>query len=242
MAGKINAALSKFFIETYNLPEAPTSLGLKRVLSDFLLIAKKNYATKYFWDEKKGYKEDWDFKGLEIIRSDSSNIEKNVLEKMVKAILDHNYAQLPLLEKEIKEQLRSKSLDPIEVAYPLQLKKQFKDYVRINKKGRKIIASHAKAAIYSNMYLNTDYERGDKPRRLPIVPEKKKKIAGMQTGLFGEKVYPTSFEFQGGRFSMNGVSITEDIEVPAWFLNRIDWTHITERLSGKIKKIRELSR
>ena len=42
------------------------------------------------------------------------------------------------------------------------------DYAKLNKKGKIQIPAHVIAAVYSNLYLNTDFGTGDKPRRLSV--------------------------------------------------------------------------
>jgi DNA polymerase I len=236
----LNERLSKFFIEKYGLEGAPSGLGVERIYSDFLLVAKKSYAGKYFWDEKKGYKEDYYMKGLEIIRSDSSDFEKKVLERIIKGILNRDFKEVDDIILEAEGMLKTQIPTPLEAAYPLQLKDWLKNYPKENKRGQKVMPAHVKAAVYSNLFLNTEFDRGDKPRRLPIVEEKKKKVTVTQTSLFGEATYPTTFVFNSRTFNLNGISITEDVEVPKWFLDKIDWNRITKRFNGKIRKIKGL--
>lgn len=236
LAEKINIELSEYFKKTYGLPSAPTGLGIKKIYGSFLLIAKKNYAGKSFWDEKKGYKEDWDFKGLESIRSDSSDVEKTTIEGIVKAVLNGEYDRVNLIASEVLQRVKLKEYDPIDVAYPLQLKYEFKEYLKPGKNGQICVPSHIRSALYTNMHLNTDYTKEDKPRRLPILV--KEKIYKQQQTLFtDESIYPTEWGWEGQHFHLNSISITEDVDVPQWFVDKIDWDKIYERLAGKIEKI-----
>jgi DNA polymerase elongation subunit (family B) len=241
LAEKINSRLSEYFKKTYGLPSAPTGLGVKKIYDSFLLIAKKNYAGKSFWDEKKGYKEDYDFKGLEAIRSDSSDVEKEVVENIVKLVLNGKGEDARIVGYGVLDAVKKKKFNPIDIAYPLQLKADFKEYLRPNKNGKVSVPSHIRAAVYSNMFLDTDYMKEDKPRRLPILAEEKTN-KGQQALFSNEEVYPTEWIWEGQHFHLNGISITEDMEIPIWFINKINWQHIYERLSGKIEKIMSLVR
>jgi len=232
----LNVELAKFFKETYGLPSAPSGLGLKKIYYSFLLIAKKNYAGKSFWDEKKGYKDDYDFKGLESIRSDSSDIEKVSVEGIVKAVLNKEYARVGLISSEVLQRIKLKEYSPLEVAYPLQIRGKLTDYPKLDKNGRKTMPSHIKSAIYSNTYLNTEFMLGDKPRRLPIIV--KGKIHKEQKTLFvDDSIFPTEWKWRDYPMHLTGISITEDMEIPKWFIDKINWDHIYERLEEKIKKI-----
>lgn len=237
LADKINIRLSEYFKKTYDLPSAPSGLGVKKVYDSFLLIAKKNYAGRSFWDEKKGFKIDFDMKGLESIRSDSSDIEKYAIETIVKFVLNGDREGVDITKFTVLDRVKHRDYTPMEVAYPLQLRGKLTDYPKIDKNGRKTMPSHVKASIYSNCFLNTDFDIGDKPRRLPIVLDKKKRVTEGQKSLFDEEIYPTEFRWKNSKCYLNGIGITEDIEIPKWFTDRVDWDHIYKRLADKIEKI-----
>jgi len=235
---EFNLRLSRFFREKFSIVDAPANLGFAKLYESFLLIAKKSYAGKIIWDEKKGWKEDYDFKGLEVIRSDSSDMEKEVLEKIIRLILEERPLEAEKIVQDVISRLRFTAYMPMEVAYPLQIKGELKSYSTLDKRGKKNIPAHVRAAIYSNKYLNTDFDRGDKPRRLPILIDRDLK-EGQQT-LFNEEVYPSEFTWNGFSMHLKDISIAEDLEVPEWFIDRINWTKIHDRLTGKIGKIMEL--
>jgi DNA polymerase elongation subunit (family B) len=237
LAEKINEGLTEFFKKTYGLPSAPTGLGVKKIYDSFLLIAKKNYAGRSFWDEKKGFKVDYDFKGLEVIRSDSSSFEKEVMEKIVRLVLDGHKSEIGVVRDDAFLRVSSRTLDPLMVSYPLQISHNLEEYPKEDKNGRPQMPSHVRAAIYSNKHLNTDFGRGDKPRRLPI-KESDLKVSSSQSTLFKfDNLFPSECEWKGFSFQCRGISITEDSEIPEWFLERIDWGKIKKRLSEKIDKI-----
>jgi hypothetical protein len=155
--------------------------------------------------------------------------------------LDSKKEDAEVIAKGYLESVKNKKLNPIDVAYPLQLKADFKEYLRPNKNGKVSVPSHIRAAVYSNMFLDTDYMKEDKPRRLPILA-KEKTNKGQQALFSNEEVYPTEWAWEGQHFHLNGISITEDMEIPIWFINKINWQHIYDRLEGKINKILNLVR
>jgi hypothetical protein len=132
-------------------------------------------------------------------------------------------------------------LDPLTVSYPLQISGNLKDYPKPDKNGKLQMPAHVRSAIYTNKYLNTEFEKGDKPRRLPIL--KDLNISSGQSTLFEKEViFPSECSWNNFTFELGGISITEDSDIPEWFLKRIDWARIKKRLTGKIDKIMGLIR
>ena len=248
---KINGVLNTFFIEEYGIESAPSNLGLDKIYSRYLLMAKKNYAGKKLWDSKRGFivnskdEDSYDLKGFEPIRSDSSNLEKNMIEKLTKLWLDEE--SMNILQEHINfsyEQLRQKKIEILDLAYPHQIKHKFTKYGYDYEKNKKTtIPTHVRAAVYSNMYLNTNFEEGDKPSRLPIIKEKKKRHMEKQFTLFTkDEIYPTLYKFERVKgdirtWSLNGIAIAEGMDVPKWIIDRIDYDSILTRLQGKVDKI-----
>jgi len=131
-----------------------------------------------------------------------------------------------------------KEVEPIKLAYPLQIDKSWIQYLQLDKNGRDKTPSHVRAALYSNTFLNTDFEYGDKPRRLPIKAEFKKNEH--QSTLFKEESYCSIWNYNDREWELRNISIAEDMIVPQWFIDRIDWERVYERLKGKIDKIMKL--
>ena len=238
---KLNEHLTYFFKEKYGV-DAPAELGFKKIYSKIMFVEKKNYAGKSIWDEKKGWKEELDIKGIASVRSDSSMLEKSTIKEILKfalngtskAIIDNYVAS-------ILTQFDNKVFDPVTISYPAQIKKRLAQ----NDKGEwitgytKTLPAHIKSAIYSNMFLNTDFLEGDKPRRLSIKPPKKLKLKKGQQGLFMDipEPYPVEFTCQGKVRKLSDISITEDMNIPVWFINHIDYERIKKRLEGKVNKL-----
>jgi len=247
LQSKLNSGLSKYFKEKHRIIRIPSEIGLRRIYCRFLLIAKKYYAGKYVYDEIKSWKEDFDFKGLEIIRSDSSDLEKYVLEHIIKIVLDGE-GKLKIKEfwDRVVLDFKAKKYTPLELAYPLQIKESFRNYIFKKKRKEKyVVPAHIRSALYSNKYLNTDFEQGDKPRRLPIyvkmLTEDKK-----QTTLFNsDLLYPTIWEYESNvdltlQWKLRNISIAEDMVIPQWFIKQIDYIRIFTRLKNKVDKILNL--
>jgi DNA polymerase I len=242
IAKKLNAGLEKFFTKNYGVDRAPSELSLQKLYIRYLLLGRKNYAGKSLWDSKKGWKVEYDFKGFEVIRSDSSDLEKKILEGLVKKFL--NEESIEELNRYIGgayERFWKKEDEPIALAYPLQIKHPFRQYMKPNKKGKISPPAHIRAALYSNTYLNTDFESGDKPRRLPIKVVKKRKLKNGQITLFTEdEIYPNAWKYKDVEWRLRDISITEEMLIPEWFIERINYDRIFDRLKGKVDKIMEL--
>jgi DNA polymerase elongation subunit (family B) len=240
---KLNEGLEKYFVEKFNVAKAPSDLEAQKIYSKFLLLSRKNYAGKYLYDSKEGFKEGFDLKGFEPIRSDSSDLEKNTLETLVKKLLNGESKEgLFNYIESIYNVLNNKQFEPIELAYPLQISKPFRNYFIQRKDGREAsVPSHIRSALYSNCYLNTDFEYGDKPRRLPIKVAEKRKLKNGQITLFTEdETYPNAWKYKDVEWRLRDISITEEMEISKFFIDRIDWQRIYNRLEKKISKIMRL--
>ena len=256
---KLNEHLSIFFTEKYGVEKAPADLGFKKIYKKIMFFGKKNYAGKYVYDEHKGWKEDYDIKGIASVRTDSSMLERSTLETLLKLVLNDEYLSTinGFIDK-VLEDFKARKYGYLEVSYPAQIKQKMvydekkkswiTDYAKLNKKGRIQIPAHITSAIYSNLYLNTDFGEGDKPRRLPVkFPKKKLKLKKGQVTLFANNEhiynqanitkYPLEWEFYGKTRRVNAISVVEDMTVPPIFLEHIDWDKIEKRLKAKLDKV-----
>ena len=227
LAQIFNDELSKYFTAEYNIPKAPSNLGLQKIYSKFLLMAKKLYAGKGIWDEKKGWKEYYDFKGIGIVRSDTSIMEKKVLKMLIKMVLsDKPTKELKEYWAKITKDFWNKIYTPFEIAYPLQIKKPIRYYGGKDKNGKpKTLPSHVRSALTSNKLLNTDFTAGDKPRRLPIISKERIEVnVGRKTRTF----------------LIKNISIAEDMVLPDKYILQVDWKRIYKRLAKKVTTIFEL--
>jgi hypothetical protein len=96
--------------------------------------------------------------------------------------------------------------------------------------------------------LNTEFGIGDKPRRLCIKVPKKEKVKKGQIVLFHlPDPYPTEFtlanpnqEEEKWMRKLTDISIVDDMLLPAWFYQHIDWDRIKKRLEGKVNKLLDI--
>jgi len=222
-----NKGLTKFFISEYKVLKAPSDLGFKKLYSSFLLVARKYYAGKTVWDEKKSWlkEPEYDFKGIEVIRSDSSNLERKTLETIIKMILsDKSITEIKVYWEKIIRNFWNKIYNYLEISYPLQIKKHY-NYYNHNPEEKQHLPAHIRSALYSNKFLNTDFEAGDKPRRLPVK---------------SKKIWKLKFKDQDIELLLRDVSIAEDMFIPDWVIQSIDYQRIYKRLADKVTKLLNL--
>jgi len=161
-----------------------------------------------------------EFKNV-VVRSDTSDLERNVQETALKMRLNNLDAKnIETYAEALYKKLLGGSLDPVYVSYPAGIRKD-------SLKKYKTLPAHIKAVIYSNNYLNTDFRPGDKPRRLPIKPS---------VNLFGRAV----FGCRGRQYKLKDIAIDEYVKIPEEYLESIDWQRIQERLKGKVIRIQNL--
>jgi DNA polymerase elongation subunit (family B) len=249
---KLNEHLTEFFTEKYGVEKAPSDLSFQELYKKAIFFGKKNYAVKVAWNEKKGWKEDYKFKGIASVRTDSSNLERAVIEQLLKLVLDDiKVSTIKAYCKRVLKEFDNRKYSPVDVAFPSQLKKSFRydkkkgcwvtAYAKLDTRGFLKFSAHARAAIYTNMFLNTDFVQGDKPRRLPVkFPKGFKKE---QSTLFRtDKIYPSEWIYKGRTggikedvtVKVKDISVVEDMHVPEFFLRNIDWNRIKKRLEGKL--------
>ena len=232
----LNERLAEWATKEWNIDESPFHLSVKRIYSKFLVLSKKRYGGKYVYHEKKGYTTGYEFKGLELVRSDSSKLEKEVQHRLFKFILDGEEEKIPKYWSKVRSRLNRGQYEPIEVAYPAAIVKRIEKRVHKGKEYcyplgyPKVVPAHIRAVIYSNQYLGTDFRSGDKPRRLPI---RTKLLEG----------YPKEVEIltsQGLiRREAKDIAIDEYYPLPDEFRRVIDWKRIRKRLEKKVQSILE---
>jgi DNA polymerase elongation subunit (family B) len=156
---------------------------MKWVYEKYILLSKKRYAGVYF---KKG-KMEWDWKGLEARRTDTSLIGKQTQEAVIKSLLTGG------LESELEAYLRAiiiKFLNggyqPMEIAIPTHITKSLGSY--------KHNSIQKKAAYNSNRMLGTNFGEGDKPYRIYVEPY----------NISGEGIFDV-------------FAIDDEIQLPSWF-------------------------
>ena len=261
---QINEHLTQFFEHQYNVT-AHAELGLKAIYKKVKFLAKKLYAGKVLWDEKKFWivndsDDSYDIKGVSSVRSDASALEKLAMKEVLKMSLDDADPNLiQSFQEEILKDFDERHYSPMDISYPMQIKDRLwfdqkkqcwcTEAAKLDKNGRLSFPSHVRSAIYDNVYLNTDFTEGDKPRRLPIKFPKKFKVSGFQQTLFKETVntFPSEWTYKGHTggikedvtIKVKDISIVEDFNIPEYFLGLIDWERIRKRLVGKLNKLQD---
>lgn len=259
---QINEHLTQFFDHEYHVT-THAELGLKAIYKKVKFLAKKLYAGKVVWDEKKDWilsdnEDSYDIKGVSSVRSDSSVLEKLAMKEILKMTLDDEDSNLILnFEEEILKDFDARHYSPMDIAYPMQIKDRLwfdtkkncwcTEAAKLDKNGRLSFPSHVRAAIYDNMFLNTVFTEGDKPKRLPIKFPKKSKVGKGQMSLFLEEPlpYPNQWSYKGHTggikedvdIEVKDISIVEDFRIPDFFLEYIDWDRIRKRLVSKLNKL-----
>jgi len=229
----LNRKLAEWCTKEWNIKESPFHLSIKMLFSDFVVLTKKRYGGKYYYHEKKGFVVGYEWKGLEIVRSDSSMLEKEVQREVLKLILDRQPEKIPGYWAKVEARLMRQEYEPIEVAYPTAIKKKLvkKEYqgreywMPVGYKGT--IPAHVRAVIASNQLLGTDFRQGDKPRRLPINSDLLR--------------YPKEIEIltENGivRKPLKDIAIDEYYILPEKWRKAIDWKRIRDRLFNKVNRI-----
>jgi DNA polymerase elongation subunit (family B) len=229
---EIAKRLKLYAMETFGVKSNPFVLNAEAVYSDMVILTKKHYCGRYLWSSKKGFipedKPEYNWKGLEIVRSDSSQLERDTLKEMLKMILNRETNDTVLSYwNNILSKLATKEYPLVHVSYPAKIKKEFED----NKPSgyKTTVPAHIKAAVYSNLYLGTDWRTSDKPRRVPISNKLVHK-------------YPAKFTVnrngkQPKEFKVNGIAIDEYYPIPDEFIRAVNWKAITKRITGKVNKI-----
>jgi DNA polymerase elongation subunit (family B) len=241
-----NDHLDKFFKEKFGVT-THAGLGFKAIYSKIKFFKKKNYAGKYLWEEKKGWNvgpDPYEFKGIASVRSDSSVVEKTALKTALKMALDgKSIEEVEAYKDKVIEDFEARKFTPMEIAYPLQIKKRLtKTETGWETAYESTVPAHVKAAIYTNIYLNTDFREGDKPRRLPVkFPREIKFYKGQQMLFVTDNItYPTEWEFDGKIRKTTDISIVEDMVIPQFFLDHIDYDRIEKRLKGKLAMVNRI--
>lgn len=134
----------------------PIGIELKCVYTGLILLSKKRYAGVF---TNSSGKREWDWKGLEARRTDTSEITKWVQESVIKAILAGATEEtIREFLQEVKDKFLSGQFTPTQVGIPTAIRKRLQDY------GDDAIQK--KAAKAANELLGSKWDLGDKPYRV----------------------------------------------------------------------------
>jgi DNA polymerase elongation subunit (family B) len=228
---EVNVELQEWCKREFNVISPPLTLNTEAMYSDFIILSKKYYCGKYAWSSKKGYHTDYNWKGLATVRSDSSNVERTELKKILQMMLDRK-PKLTILNHwlNVMQAVLDKKIPLISVGYPAQIKHRLENNVPVGYTARGL-PTHIKAAIYSNQFLGTDWRTGDKPRRIPI-------DADLLT-TFQKEFLIVRHDQKAHEYEVNGISTDEYYILPDEIQHAVNWMSISKRLRNKGEKLFE---
>ncbi len=224
LRGFFQDELNRFTLEQWGIP-CPVSLEAKAIFSKLIILSKKRYAGKYRW-RRDGLTGQYEFKGVELVRSDSSELERRMLRDVLTCILEGREDEAPRIVEEALRNLRKSS--PFEVGYPCTLRKKVE---KRNIQGRELwvpagyrgtVPAHVRAVIYSCENMGAFFQPGDKPKRLPVKPEALNP--------------PTIRIWCGGEereLKVKDIAVDEMMVLPGNLHQVIDWERIARRLRSK---------
>jgi len=231
---QLNRHLGEFTTSEWNARTNPFIMSIKRRYKTFIVLTKKRYCGKYYYDEKRGFDTDYEWKGVEKVRSDSSEVERDMQEKILTMSMDNKEdSEIEKYWINLLIKVKHREFNPYQVSYPTKIRAilEMRNHVVTALGYTKNMPAHIKSSIYSNMFLDTDFRTGDKPKRLPI-----------QVKLLRSKLYPKEFVIRvpGGKsksYKLNGISVDKHFGIPPEFEEAINWSKIESRLIKKAEAI-----
>lgn len=184
----LNEALTEVAVK-YNIQkEQPFRVTFKRLYRKFLILTKKRYSGKHYWNEGRE-DEDYIIKGVETVRSDTSEIGVKVQEEIIKQTLDERVDETVPFLKDIVQEFMLGKIPLQSVGIPSRITKDFFEYkASCSKRAckKKMILKleeeiyficpqcnsikkppiQIRSAYYSNRFLDTEFRGGSKPLRV----------------------------------------------------------------------------
>ena len=267
VANQLQQKLANYLLEyerKNNLPEGHFKMELDKVYRKMWIRkgVKKRYVGELVYKDGKKTSQ-LDIVGAELIRSDSSVIEKQLVELIYRYKL-FGENTIPEIKKILK-QVRNKQVSILDVGIPSAIKKPlisidtkdgkvktFLGYGKPNKQENKIVGipAHIKAALYSNMYFGTYFDAGSKFFRIPV---KKEVLAKAGYPIVFRKKYFSRYHAEGDKvykvkrgggkvtrhalpaeFEVSEIAIDPYTYLPDEVLQAIDWEAIYEKLRKKV--------
>jgi len=233
MANTINKLMGEWVKKEWNVKTSPFIIEPKCIYETFLILSKNYYGGKYIWDVKRGRTIGYDFKGSEIVRSDSSWLEKYVTKTLFEMILDGRKHEIKGFWAKIRSRLERRDFTLSEVGYPSAIKKtlgtaRVKGKTLVYPQGYKGVPAHIKAVAYSNTYLGMSFRQGDKPKRIPI---NFGRIHGYP------KVVDVYHKGVVKSYKAKDIAYDEHYPLPQQFIDAVDWNRIKNRLANKVDGI-----
>jgi len=139
-------------------------LEFDKIFNPIILLpeTKKRYAGRVVWE--KGKEANYiDVRGLEIRRTDSAEITKDIQLKVIEMILDGKRDEIINYLRDIVKKIKNGEVSPYDLALNVGIQKSLASY---GVSGG--IPYHIRAAMYSNRYFGTRFDKGDKIKVLYV--------------------------------------------------------------------------
>jgi len=185
-------------------------MEFEKVFNPIILLpeTKKRYAGRVVWE--KGREANYiDVKGLEIRRTDSAEITKDIQLKVIEMILDGKRDEIINYLRDIVKKIRDDRVSPSDLAVNIGIQKSLASY-GVNSG----IPYHIRAAMYSNRYLGTRFDKGDKIKVLYVK---------------GVKGYPKT----------DVIAFTDDMKLPEIIIDYDKMIEVVVR--SKVEKLLEIA-
>ena len=150
---RLNEGVKSYFKEKYGLPNVEIGLKFETYYDKVMFFGvKKRYVAHVVWEKGKAV-DYFKYVGLEVIRSDEPRFAQEFQRGLIELVLKGASREevLAYVEK-MREELRRRPL--IEIALNEGIQKPLHEY--------KTKPPHVRAALYSNLYLKTNFKHGDR--------------------------------------------------------------------------------
>ena len=146
-----------------NIHENTIFMSMDTVFETLCIWTKKNYLGKLKWRKGKVRKNEYDWKGMGAIRTDTSPLLKNIQEVLGKSLVDGETTEYRLQYLQaLAKRLENNELTLWEYGSPRQLKKSPEEYA--------VEQPHVKGAKYANENFGERFKIRDKPRWVYVIP------------------------------------------------------------------------
>jgi len=157
------------FAKRFNIDKHYFNIELEKIIEKIIFLpkklgkggAKKRYAYKLLWSEKKFDPKKLYITGIEAIKSSESIVSKNLQSTVLDMILDDkSEVEVKSFIKKIEENIRKKVYKVEEIGFPRFIGKELNDY--------DIKRPVVEGSLYANKFLGKNYGKGSKPHILKI--------------------------------------------------------------------------
>ncbi|HJJ28198.1 MAG TPA: DNA-directed DNA polymerase [Methanocorpusculum sp.] len=158
---ELNESYSGFSKNTLNADTNFFSIKFEKIYQRFFQGgSKKRYAGQLVW--KEGQEVDKiDIAGMEMKRSDSPQLTRELQEKVFEMILKgRGYEDVKEFLPGVLKKYRAGGYSYVECGIPSGINKNLQDYANLD--------AHGRGAMYANEHFKTKFNKGSKPKRLYV--------------------------------------------------------------------------